>query len=271
MPLRIGPSSSSLVNNTSQTRLNDLNRQLSSGRSINSAADNPAGLVISNQLRSQIGGLDQASENGTQAVSIARTAEGALSGASDILNRARELVLANANSGTDDGSQRAARDQELVNLRNQLDAIGQETQYGSKPLLDQDRSLTFQLGPNEGQQTTLELSELSAEALNLSDLGAQGGDSNDVLARLDQAINTVAGQRGAIGAFESATVDTTLNSLATARENLVASESTIADTDFAAAISEHVNENIRSQASIMMLAQANQQRGQVLNLLPGAG
>lgn len=268
MALRIGGYNAGLVNRAGdQRRLDQLHRQLASGRAINSAGDDPAGLVLSEQMRAQLGGLDQATRNADTAISFARTAEGALSETSDLLGRARELVLAQAQGGTLDDRQEGANQAELANIRDGLDRISTTSQFGTQDLFDGEER-RFQIGANADQQVSLTLQAVDSESLGISDLASASPDNaGDLLTRLDEAISSVADQRGAIGAFESNTLVTSRESLTETRINLGGSESLIRDADIAEVAAARAQELVRSKASIAMLAQGNQLQGRVLSLL----
>lgn len=229
--------------------------KLSSGQRINSASDDAAGLAISEKMRGQIRGLDQASRNAQDGVSLIQTAEGALNETHDILQRMRELVV-QAGNGTNKAEDLDAIQDEIGSL---IEEIGGETgskgisdraQFNGRNLLDGSLDVTLQVGANAGQQVNLKIGDMSAKALgtedafvnsiNVKDFAATSFD--DQLAIIDGAINQVSEQRSGLGATQNR-LDHTINNLSTSSENLstssenlTASESRIRDVDYALAV-----------------------------------
>lgn len=221
--------------------------KLSSGQRINSASDDAAGLAISEKMRGQIRGLDQASRNAQDGVSLIQTAEGALNETHDILQRMRELVV-QAGNGTNKTEDLDAIQDEIGSL---IEEIGGETgskgisdraQFNGRNLLDGSLDVTLQVGANAGQQVNLKIGDMSAKALgtedafvnsiNVKDFTTTSFD--DQLAIIDGAINQVSEQRSGLGATQNR-LDHTINNLSTSSENLTASESRIRDVDYALA------------------------------------
>ncbi|MBY0196823.1 flagellin [Priestia megaterium] len=219
--------------------------KLSSGQRINSASDDAAGLAISEKMRGQIRGLDQASRNAQDGVSLIQTAEGALNETHDILQRMRELVV-QAGNGTNKTEDLDAIQDEISSL---IEEIGGETgskgisdraQFNGRNLLDGSLDVTLQVGANAGQQVNLKIGDMSAKALgtedafvnsiNVKDFTTTSFD--DQLAIIDGAINQVSEQRSGLGATQNR-LDHTINNLSTSSENLTASESRIRDVDYA--------------------------------------
>ena len=251
--------------------------KLSSGFRINRAGDDAAGLAISEKLRGQVNGLNKASENAQNGISLIQTAEGALNETHSILQRVRELTVqaANDTNTTDD---RAAIQKEVTALTEELDRIATTTQFNTKNLLDTTGgnagTFTFQVGANSGadQKISVAIGDMQAAALGvgaLADLGtladgAAGFDTN--LDAVDAAIKTVSEQRADLGAVQNR-LEHTVNNVNVAAENLAASESRIRDTDMAKEMMSFTRAQILSQAGTAMLAQANQAPQGVLSLL----
>jgi len=253
--------------------------RLSSGLKINRAADNPAGLVISEQLRAQIAGLGQAIENSERGVTFAQVAEGSLVEVNSILTQLRTLALDSANSAVNDSNALAANQAEVTNALAAINRIASNTQYGTKTLFGQSTGFTFQIGANSGQTAVLTLGDVATSTLatgvtnsssfsSLSDIAVTSAAlATDSLALVDSAISQIATRRGTIGSFQKNTLETNISSLNVALENMTAAESTIRDADFAAEMAELTRTQILMQAGTAMLANANQAPGMVLSLL----
>jgi flagellin len=242
---------------------------LSSGYRVNTASDDPAGLVISEKLRAQVGGLGQALSNTQHAINMIKTAEGALGEVSALLRSMRDLAVHAANTGVNGPAEVGADQAQITSALETLDRIGQNTQFGSKILLDGTASgLIFQIGSEAGQTVTISITAVSA-----SDLGVSGLDvttatgAQAAIAAIDAAIDTVSTTRVNLGAFQKNTLESNLNSLAIAKENLAASESTIRDADMAAEMVQFTRNQILLQSSSAMLLQANQAPQIILQLL----
>jgi flagellin len=221
--------------------------KLSSGLGINRAGDDAAGLAISEKMRGQIRGLDQASKNSQDAISLIQTAEGALNETHDILQRMRELVVQAGNTGTNsDTEDLPAIQAEIGELIKEIDGIGDRTQFNGKTLLNGEYAsgtgdLTFQIGANGTQQLTLNINSMKAadlgtttaiSAVDVTDFAAASFD--DQLAGIDEAINSVSAERSNLGANQNR-LEHTINNLNNAGENLTAAESRIRDVDYALA------------------------------------
>ncbi|APH66377.1 flagellin Hag [Bacillus spizizenii] len=276
--------------------------KLSSGLRINRAGDDAAGLAISEKMRGQIRGLEMASKNSQDGISLIQTAEGALTETHSILQRVRELVVQAGNTGTQDTTDLGAIQDEISSLVEEIGGgtdskgISDRTEFNGKKLLNGDFSeasgnkLTFQIGANSGQQLSVNIESMAATALGALDtdgktlLAGQAVSDIDVtkfatnpadtatvgfdaqLKAVDDAINTVSTQRSKLGAVQNR-LEHTINNLSASGENLTAAESRIRDVDMAKEMSEFTKNNILSQASQAMLAQANQQPQNVLQLL----
>jgi flagellin len=239
--------------------------RLSSGYRINRAADDAAGLAISEKLRGQISGISQAMRNTQDAVSLVQTAEGALHEVHSMLQRVRELAVQfkNGTLSTDD---RLAIQSEVNQLQDEIGRIGSQVQFNGVQLLDNNSQITFQVGAMDGEVITVSTvslgSAIGANAFALTSLGATDIDE------IDDAINNVSSQRAEFGAVQNR-LDHTLANLATYHENLVASESRVRDADMAQEMVNFTKLQILQQAGTSMLAQANQVPQSVLTLLRG--
>ncbi|MGB9943896.1 flagellin Hag, partial [Bacillus subtilis] len=255
----------------------------------------------SEKMRGQIRGLEMASKNSQDGISLIQTAEGALTETHSILQRVRELVVQAGNTGTQDGTDLQAIQDEISSLVEEIgggtnaNGISDRTEFNGKKLLngafseDSGKSLTFQIGANGSQQLSVNIESMAATAIgaldddgnlvadqtvakidvtkfadNAADTATVGFDAQ--LKTVDDAINTVSKQRSKLGAVQNR-LEHTINNLSASGENLTAAESRIRDVDMAKEMSEFTKNNILSQASQAMLAQANQQPQNVLQLL----
>ena len=255
----------------SQNNLSSSMQKLSSGLRINTAADDAAGLSISEKMRAQIRGLDQASTNAQDGISLIQTAEGALNETQSILQRMRELVVQAGNLGTNEAEDLTAVSDEFEELKAEIDGIADRTEFNGKKLLDGSATnLTFQIGANSGQQLELGIGDMSSGALSVNALDISGvaasTDIDTALDTIDKAIKTVSSERSKLGANQNR-LEHTINNLDNASENLTAAESRIRDVDMAEEMSEYTKNNIIQQAATAMLAQANQVPQSVLQLL----
>ncbi len=237
--------------------------RLSSGFRINRAADDAAGLAISEKLRGQIRGLAQAQRNAQDAVSLVQTAEGSLGEVHSMLQRVRELAVQYQN-GTLSTGDKVSIKAEAAQLQSEISRIGNSAQFNGIMLLNGSMtSVTFQVGANDSDFISVTSSSL-ANAIGTIDVA---GTSNPISA-IDAAIQGVSDMRGVFGAVQNR-LEHTLNNLATYEENLMASESRIRDVDMAAEMVDFSKNQILQQAGTSMLAQANQAPQAVLSLLRG--
>jgi len=248
---------------------NDLQQnyqRLSSGKRINSAKDDAAGLQISSRLTAQINGLNQASRNANDAISLAQTAEGALDEYTNNLQRMRTLAVQSSN-GSNNTSDRAALDSEYTELFTELSRIAKDTEFGGVKLLDSSYDEDFQIGANKGQTITIEISAgLSAAAVSVTMGISTFTKAQSVIAKIDTALATVNGVRADLGAKQNR-FSSIIRSNDNTAENVSASRSRIQDTDFAKETAELARSSVLQQASSSMLAQANQQPQIALSLL----
>src|SRR6201991_3432213 len=255
--------------------------KLSSGYRINRAADDAAGLAISEQMRGQIGGLDQAQRNAQDGVSLVQTAEGALDEVHSMLQRVRDLKV-QFNNGTLDSDDQDAIASEVYQIGQELGNIASQTSFNGNSLLN-GATFSFQVGANDGETisttaVTLSgaigtdgtggLSEISSLASASAAKTALATGSLSSIDTIDNAITNISTARASYGAIENR-LNHRLNNLATYQENLTSSESRIRDVDMAAEMTNYTKENILQQAGTSMLAQANQAPQSVLSLLRG--
>jgi flagellin len=243
--------------------------KLSSGYRINRAADDAAGLAISEKMRSQIGGLDQAQRNAQDGVSLVQTAEGSLSEVTSMLQRVRDLKVQYSN-GTLSSDDKDAITKEMAQLATEIKDVSSQTKFNGTALLD-GNSVTFQVGAATGESVTTTGFNLSgtggaSAVVAISGAVASADVSSLSLDQIDNAIKAVSTARAGFGAVQNR-LEHRLNNLATYQENLVASESRIRDVDMAAEMVNFTKLQILQQAGTSMLAQANQAPQGVLSLL----
>jgi flagellin len=244
--------------------------KLSSGLRINRASDDAAGLAISEKMRNQIKGLDQASRNAQDGISLIQTAEGALNETHSMLQRMGELVNQAANE-TLTATDAAKIQAEVTELSSQITDISNQTQFNQKVLLDgSNPSLVFQVGANQSETITLTLSKADATTLGVNGITLDGKNATakPYIKSVQDAIDTVSTSRANLGAVQNR-LEHTINNLGTTTENLQAAESRIRDVDMASEMMNFTKNNILTQAAQAMLAQANQQPQGVLQLLRG--
>ena len=267
-----------------QTNVNSANLQknmekLASGKSINRAGDDASGLAVSEKMRSQIRGLNQASKNIGNGVSFIQTTEGYLTETTDILQRIRELAVQSSN-GVFSDEDRLQVQTEVSSLVAEIDRIASSAQFNGMNMLtgafakEGNRVMQFQVGANADQNIRIYIGTMTAEALGLRN--SQGEEniisvedpesSNAVIATIDNALQNVSKQRADLGAYQNR-METMQKGIDVASENLTAANSRIADTEMASEIVEYTKNAILTQASTAMLSQANSQSANVLKLL----
>ena len=260
--------------------------KLSSGLRINKAGDDAAGLAISEKMKNQISGMNQASRNAQDGISLIQTAEGGLTETHSILNRMRDLAV-QAKNDTNTSEDRGAIQKEMDSLTLEVDRIANQTEFNGKKLLKEGAagegsSFTFQIGANKGQDITLKVADMTAaslkvgtvtdgvldaaDKLDVSTDTLSAADFDTVIGKLDDAISSVSTERANLGATQNR-LDHTVSNLATTKENLSEANSRITDVDMAEEMMSFTKSNILSQASTAMLAQANQMPQGVLQLL----
>ncbi len=273
--------------------------KLSSGLRINRAADDAAGLAISERMRSQVRGLDKAVENAQSGISLIQTAEGALDETHAALHRIRELTIQAANEVNEDGDVQKMQD-EISQLQAEINRIATTTEFNTKNIIGPvdvtdtsafDETITLQIGANEGQTMEISLQDMRATQIGLatdvdgvsaSDIenvgdikfASDGALEADVdqeyfsaaIQIIDQAIDDVSSFRSELGSYQNR-LEHTINNLEVASENLTAAESRIRDADMAAEMMSMTRHQIMTQAGTAMLAQANMRPQSVLQLL----
>ena len=240
--------------------------KLSSGYRINRSADDAAGLAISEQMRSKINGLDQASSNASDAIGLIQTAEGALTETHSMLQRMVTLATQSAN-GTYNSTARGAIGEEVTALKAEIDRIATTTDYnGVKPIASTS-DITVQIGPTSGETLSISAAKMDSGSLGLSQIAVNSvSAANGAITKINDAINTVSTHRAKLGASQNR-LEHTINNLKTTNENMTAAESRIRDTDMAKEMAAFTKNNILNQAAQSMLSQANQQPQGVLSLL----
>ena len=240
--------------------------RLSSGYRINRAADDAAGLAISERLRGQIGGLAQAQRNVQDAVSLVQTAEGSLTEVHAMLQRVRELAVQFKN-GSLSNADRTAIQSEVNQLASEIERIGSTAQFNGTQLLNAAQTISFQVGSEDGQTIVVTTVSLGSAVGGVGTAYfALSSVQNTDIGEIDTAINNVSAQRAQFGAVQNR-LEYTLQNAAIYQENLTASESRIRDVDMAAQMVEFTKLQILQQAGTSMLAQANQASQGVLSLL----
>lgn len=241
--------------------------KLSSGYKVNRAGDDAAGLTISEKMRSQIRGLNKASTNAEDGISVIQTAEGALNEAHEILQRMNELATQAAND-TNTSSDRTAIKKEVDALTSELNRIASTTQFNTMNLLDGTfKGKNLQVGALNGQTISISIKTMNATALGVNGLTVDSNsNAGTSMSKIQAAISKVSTQRSALGALQNR-LEHTVKNLDTTSENTQSAESRIRDTDMAAQMVEYSKNNILQQAGQSMLAQANSANQGVLSLL----
>ena len=258
--------------------------QLSTGKKINSASDNAAGLAITTRMTSQIRGLDQAIRNAHDAVSMVQTAEGALDEITAMLQRMRELAI-QSGTGTTDAVDRTYLNQEYIALRAEIDRIADNTEWNGRVILNGNAgasaggslsAVTFQVGAGEAQTIAVNfgnftnsdgsMSTLASTRLSAATIASAVSVASNAITSLDTAMTAVSNQRASFGAVNNRLIHA-VDNLTNISTNAAQTRSRIMDTDYAAATSELARTQIIQQAGTAMLAQANQLPGSVLQLL----
>ena len=277
--------------------------RLASGQKVNRAADDPAALVISEHMRAQVSGMEQAIRNNEVAISLVQTAEGSMNEISSILVSLRQRAISAANVGASDRDMIDANQAEIENALASIDRVVSTTQFGHYRLLDgtnaaetttnEDGSIStkeglrFHVGPNAEHMASTSIRDMSTSQLgratvvegelpnksnfmSLADIDVRNEQgAQDALAIIDQSLTEVATVRGELGAFQKHTLESNLTSLQVAAENMTAAESTIRDTDMAQELATFTRNQIMTQSATAMLAQANAMPQHVLRLLNG--
>mgnify|MGYP000827159961 FL=1 len=252
---------------TVTSSLSKSTEKLSSGYKINRAADDAAGLSISEKMRSQIRGLDKSASNAQDGISLIQVAEGALNETHSILQRMNELATQAAND-TNTSIDRTAISAEMDQLTSEINRIQSTTQFNTMNLLDGSfTSKNLQVGALSGQTIKISVTKMSASNIGVSGLAVSSNvKAGEAMSKIQLAIQSVSSQRSKLGAIQNR-LEHTINNLNTTSENTSAAESRIRDTDMASEMVEYSKNNILQQAGQSMLAQANQANQGVLSLL----
>lgn len=265
---------------TSQASLATSVQRLSSGLRVNSAKDDAAGLAISTKMTAQINGLNAASRNSNDGISLAQTAEAALGQISDLIQRVRELAVQSAN-GTMADSDRKALDSESRALLDQIDTIATGSNFNGVKLLNggtTGTSVKIQTGVGASDTVNIDIGDATTGTLNIKKAAAQGTagtseidlstdvNASKALATLDDALTSVASNRANLGASQNR-LSATINNIDATVTNMTEARSRIQDVDFSAETTSLAKAQILSQASTAMLAQANQTQQNVLKLI----
>lgn len=273
--------SSSAANRAELSLAMSLER-LSTGKRINSAKDDAAGMAIASKMTSQIKGMTVAIRNANDGIALAQTAESALGEISNLVQRLRELAVQSAN-GTVSDTDRESTQAEASQLLSQIDDIANNTSFNGVKLTDGSAaSVTIQSGASAGQTITINLTDANAAILNLTDQSAAGAadgvvtvagisletqaNATDALTKLDTALDTINGSRANLGAVQNR-LESAVNNLQSTLTNLTEARSRIEDVDFSAETTALAKAQILNQASTAMLAQANQSQQGVLKLI----
>ncbi len=241
--------------------------KLSSGYRINRAGDDAAGLTISEKMRSQVRGLNKASANAQDGVSLIQVAEGALGETHSILQRMNELATQAAND-TNTSIDRGAIQKEINQLTSEIDRIRSSTQFNTMDLIDGSfKSKNLQVGSLKGQGITISIKNMDASSIGVKNLSMGSfTKAGSAMTKIQSAINQVSEQRSYLGALQNR-LEHTISNLDNISENTQAAESRLRDTDMAEEMVEYSKNNILAQAGQSMLAQANQSNQGVLSLL----
>ena len=242
--------------------------KLSSGFRINRAGDDASGLAISEKMKAQIKGLETASANAQDGISLVQTAEGATTEIHNMLNRMVELATKSANGTYNDDVDREAIQAEVDSLMEEIDRITDSTNFNGTTLLDGTMtSLTLQIGAETTDTITVNVASLNSNGLAISTISVESvSDANAAIKTVKDAINIVSTERANLGAIQNR-LEYTINNLDTTAENMSAANSRIRDTDMAKEMMNYTKMNVLTQAAQAMLAQANQQPQSVLQLL----
>jgi flagellin len=255
------------VNNRSLTKTME---QLSTGKRINSAADDAAGLSISNKMTAQIRGLNQAVRNANDAISMVQTAEGSLNEVTNMLQRMREMAVQAVN-GTNSQADRTSLNSEYSQLSAEITRISDKTTWNGMAIVgDAATSFSFQAGPAASDTVTVTFMDIAVTGSTITSAASIGvstvAQATSAITNLDSAISTVDAYRSTLGAVVNR-LNYAADNLTNVATNTAASRSRILDTDYAAATTELARTQIIQQAATAMLAQANQSPSSVLSLL----
>ena len=250
-----------------QSTLSKSTEKLSSGYRVNRAADDAAGLAISEKMRRQIRGLTQASRNSQDGISMVQTAEGALNEVHDMLQRLNELAVQSANGTNVSSQDRTYIDLEVKALVSEINDVANNTKFNGISLLNTSGTVDLQVGTEASHVMTISLQKMTAAGLSVNALkvSTQAG-ATSAISKVKTAINTLNKLRAKLGAYQNR-LEHKIANLDNVVENTTAAESRIRDTDMATEMVKYSNANILQQAGQAMLAQSNQSNQGVLSLL----
>ncbi len=256
---------------STNTQLSRTMERLSSGLRINRAADDAAGLAVSEEMRSQIRGMNVASRNAQDGVSMVQVADGALGGVNDMLQRIRDLSVQAAN-GTLTDQQRSNLDQEVQSIVAEMSRVAADTEFNGVKILSGSvataaNAVTLQVGANGSQVIAFTIGTMSAADLGISGIAiGTAASATEAIASVDAAIRQVNASRAAMGAIQNR-LEQTISRLDLTSENLQAAESRVRDADMATEMIDFTRNQILQQSGTAMLAQANQAPQTILRLL----
>ncbi len=246
--------------NSTENSLATAMQRLSSGLKINSAADDVAGYAISQSLEGQVNGLNQATQNSQDAVSLAQTAQGSLNDVEQMLQRVRELAVQYAN-GTTSTADQAAITSEVTQLSSEIERVGETTQFNGIDLLSKATTISFQVGANDGEVIGVKTVDLNTELKGLIEL-----TGTEPITKIDEAINKVSALAGEYGSVQDR-IQYTESNLETYSQNLSSAVSGITDVNMAAEMTNFTKLQVLEQAGVSILSQANAEPQAVLKLL----
>ena len=246
--------------NSTENMLAQSMQRLSSGLKINSAADDVAGYAISQNLQGQVNGLNQATQNSQDAVSLAQTAQGSLNDVEQMLQRVRELAVQYAN-GTTSTADKEAITSEVTQLSSEIERVGETTQFNGIDLLSKATTISFQVGANDGEVIGVTTVDLNTELKGLIEL-----KGTEPITKIDEAINTVSALAGEYGSVQDR-IQYTESNLETYSQNLSSAVSGITDVNMAAEMTNFTKLKVLEQAGVSILSQANAEPQAVLKLL----
>lgn len=258
----------------SQRKMSVLGMQIASGNRLISAAIDPAGLAISTKMTAQIRGLEMAARNTQDAISMFQTADGALSTIGDMVQRIRELTVQAANGTYTDAEIKKMQD-EIDQLIDEINQTSGRTEFNKKKLLDGSHSqdnggLWIQTGANAGQGARFYLNPVNSTTLGLDGFSLIGKTSDEISAMMidtaEKAVGKVTDERARIGSYQNR-LEFTIDNLNNMVENLSAANSRIADTDMAKAMMEYIKEQIKMQASVMLLSNLFMHERKMMDIL----
>ncbi|WBW95446.1 flagellin N-terminal helical domain-containing protein [Oceanirhabdus sp. W0125-5] len=249
-----------------QSSYNSSVQQISSGSRINNAANDVAGMFISNQMNGQIRGLVQGNKNASDGVSIIQTAEGALNSVHHSLGRMKELAV-QASNGILTDEDRAMLNEEFSSLKEEISSIADNTHFNGKKLLDGSLDTSLLVGANSDEIINLQGADMSLTGLNIENLSIDNMiNAQDAIEAISKSVEKVSSQRVEFGTHQNRLEDS-INNTNNAISNLTASDSQISDIDIALAVMKMARENITYESQIAMMSQANQSNQMALALL----